>query len=230
MRKVKWVSLLFVIGSMACAVAAVGTGYSLFGQASYVSPGHNSNRAVQLIADGNAQIFSGIDYSIPAGLTINNLNMLSTDYDFTAASCGVGSPRFGVQLAGFSGTIFVYIGPPPSYAGCPPNVWTNTSNLLTPTSFVDTSQLPGGTFYDPWSVAQARYSGKTVTDIFLVSDYGPSGSQTVLIDNTNVNGTLYDYEFASKDDCKDGGWHNFTFPPGPFKNQGQCVSYFAQQK
>jgi hypothetical protein len=230
MRKIKWTSLLFVIGGMASAVAAVGTGYSLFGQASYVSPGHNSNRAVKLIADANSGIYSGIDYSVPAGLTINNLNMLSTDYDFTAASCALGSPRFGIQLAGVSGTIFVYIGPPPNYTGCPPNVWTNTGNLLTPASLVDDSQLPGGMFYDAWAAVQARYSGKTVTDIFLVSDNGPSGSQTVLIDNTNVNGTTYDYESTSKDDCKDGGWQNFTFPPGPFKNQGQCVSYFEHQK
>jgi hypothetical protein len=68
-----------------------------------------------------------------------------------------------------------------------------------------------------------------VTYIFLVSDNGPSGSQTVLIDNTDVAGTLYDYEFTNKNDCKDGGWKNFTFPPGSFKNQGQCVSYFARQ-
>jgi hypothetical protein len=230
MRKLAWLGLLFIVVGVIPALGAVGTGYSLFGQATYVSPGHNSNRAVKLISDGNTGVFSGIDFAVPSNLTINNLNTLSTDNDFTASSCGVGSPRFGIQLAGLSGTIFVYIGPPPNYTGCPPNVWTNTGNLLMPTSLVDTSQLPGGTFYDPWAAAQARYSGKTVTDIFLVSDFGPSGSQTVLIDNTNVNGTLYDYEFASKDDCKDGGWQNFTFPPGPFKNQGQCVSHFAHEK
>lgn len=232
MRNHHWLGLCLALCTVVPAAAVVGTGYSLFGSASYVSPGHNSNRAVQLISDGNAnpQVFSGIDFAVPSSLTINSLNSLSTDYDFTASSCGVGSPRFGIQLAGLNGTIFVYIGPPPSYTGCPPNVWTNTANLLTPASLVDTSQLPGGTFYDPWAAAQARYSGRTVTDIFLVSDYGPSGSQTVLIDNTDVNGTLYDYEFSSKDDCKDGGWQSFTFPPGPFKNQGQCVSYFAHQK
>src|SRR5262249_51209775 len=155
---------------------------------------------------------------------------LSTDDEFTAGSCALGSPRFGIQLAGVSGTIFVYIGPPPSYTGCPQNVWTNTGNLLTPTSLVDSSQT-GGTFFEPWAATQSRPSGKTVTDIFLVSDNGPGPpfSQTVLIDNTNVNGTVYDYE-PGKDDCKDGGWQNFTFPPGPFKNQGQCVSHFAAQK
>jgi hypothetical protein len=69
-----------------------------------------------------------------------------------------------------------------------------------------------------------------VTDIFLVSDNSPTGTQTVLIDNTNVDGTLYTYEPNSPQDCKDGGWQNFTFAPGPFKNQGQCVSYFEHQK
>ena len=109
-------------------------------------------------------------------------------------------------------------------------MWTPTGNLLSPASLVDTSQLPGGNFYDTWAAAQARYSGAAISDIFLVSDSGATGSQTVLIDNTNVNGTVYDYEPSSKDDCKNGGWQNFAYPPGPFKNQGQCVSSFAQQQ
>ena len=32
--------------------------------------------------------------------------------------------------------------------------------------------------------------------------------------------------WGTKNDCKDGGWRNFVSSPGPFKNQGQCVSYF----
>src|SRR5579864_1122402 len=132
------------------ALAAVGSGFTFFGAATYVMPGNNSNRAVKLTADANAGIFSGIDFAVPANLTINNLNDLSTDYNFQAGSCAAGSPRFGIQLAGFTGTIFVYIGPPPNYTGCPPNVWTNTGNLLTSASLVDTSQLPGGSFYETW--------------------------------------------------------------------------------
>jgi hypothetical protein len=34
----------------------------------------------------------------------------------------------------------------------------------------------------------------------------------------------------TKDSCKDSGWQSFTTAPGPFKNQGQCVSYFASGK
>ena len=32
---------------------------------------------------------------------------------------------------------------------------------------------------------------------------------------------------GTKDGC--GGWQNYISFPGPFKNQGQCVSYFANQ-
>lgn len=41
-------------------------------------------------------------------------------------------------------------------------------------------------------------------------------------DRTNPSGTGY-----GKDQCKNGGWRDFTGPPGPFKNQGDCVSFFA---
>ena len=30
---------------------------------------------------------------------------------------------------------------------------------------------------------------------------------------------------TSKEQCKHGGYRNFGPPAGPFKNQGQCVSY-----
>lgn len=228
MKKTTLGLIVFGAAAAVTAIAAVGTGYTLFGSASYVMPGNASNRAVQLVSNANNGTFSGIDFAVPSNLTINNLNQLATDFNFTAGSCGLGSPRFGITLAGFPNkTIFVYIGPSPSYQGCTAG-WQNTGNLLTPASLVDASQL-GGQFYQPWASVQAQFSGQQVTDVFVVSDNGagPSFSQTVLIDNTNVNGNIFTYEPTSKDDCKDGGWQNFTFAPGPFKNQGQCVSFFA---
>ena len=233
MRKAILLATTFALCAAVPVLANVGTGYSLFGSAKYVSPGDNSNRAVKLVsnATANPATYSGIDFSVPANLTINDLNELSTDYDFIDRSCALGSPRFAIQLSQYPGkNIFVYIGNPPNYTGCAKDVWTPSGNLLTPSSTVDTSQLPGGTFYDTWAAAQARYSGDTISDISLVSDNGPSGSQKVLIDNTDVNGKVYTYEFTSADDCKNGGWKNFTYAPGPFKNQGQCVSYFERHK
>jgi hypothetical protein len=153
---------------------------------------------------------------------------------FEAGSCGVGSPRFQINVNTGSAVknIFVYIGPPPNYTNCPAGVWTSSGEFVG-TASVDTSQLPGGHFYDTWAHAEANYGSYPVTGIQLVADGGyafPVTGQTVDIDNTTINSTIYDYEFTNKDDCKDGGWQQFTYPPGPFKNQGQCVSYFAKQQ
>jgi hypothetical protein len=52
---------------------------------------------------------------------------------------------------------------------------------------------------------------------------------TVAVDGVTFNDTTYDFEVGraptSKDDCKDGGWATFDDPA--FKNQGDCVSFFA---
>ena len=217
-----------IIGTLlavSTALAVTGSGYSLFGGATYVSPGNNSNRAVQLVSDTGSSPYSGIDFAVPSGLTFADIQNLSTDYMFTAGSCGLGSPRFQINVGGVNA--FVYIGPPPSYTGCAPNAWLNTGNLATPISFVDTSQLPGGTFYDTFATADLKFGSLVVTGIQLVDD---NPGDTVEIDNTMINDTLYTYEPSSAQDCKNGGYANFPFAPGPFKNQGQCVAYFNHQK
>jgi hypothetical protein len=205
------------------AHASASSGYSLFGDATLVHPGNNSPTAAQATSTG-PNAFGGVDFAVPAGMTVSQLQNLATDYKFTVGTCGLGSPRFAVEVTNgtSTGNIFVYLGPPPNYTGCPPNVWANTGNLANPANLVDTSQLPGGTFYDPYASAQAKYGSYTVTDIALVVD-GPN--QTVQFDNTQINNATYTYENA--DSCKDGGWKMFTTSPGPFKNQGDCVSYFA---
>jgi hypothetical protein len=205
------------------ALAAASADYSLFGNATLASPGNNSPTGVQFGSD-TPPAYGGVDFAVPAGFTVADLNNLSTDYKFISGSCGLGSPRFGATTA--SGTIFFYIGPPPNYTGCPAGVWSNTGNLAAPTNLVDASQI-GGTFYEPYGQVQATYGSLVITDLFIVSDAG-NPTQSVEIDNSMVNNTTYTYESA--DSCKKGGWESFTTAPGPFKNQGQCVSYFEHQK
>lgn len=237
MKLLKVLLASFVIASLALAqgsAASAAGGYDLFGTATAVHPGNGSDTAIQLSSVGTT--FGGIDFDqtsvTPPVTTLATLETLSTDYMFTAGSCAGGSPRFQINVATSSGikNIFVYLGPPPSYTLCPQNVWTNTSDLLTPASLVDTSQL-GGTFYDTWAHALAAYGTFTVTGIQLVADGGWALAQTVLVDNVMINGTIFTFESGAspsdKEKCKDGGWQRFTASPGPFKNQGDCVSYFA---
>ena len=228
MRPVFSRSILALAIALAAAPISAGAaagGFSLFGDAQLVSPGHGSPAGVQLRSTFVPAGFGGIDFAIPSGTTFGNISNLGTDYMFTAASCGGGSPRFQINIGGKSA--FVYIGPPPNYTGCATNSWVSTGNLIAPASFVDTSQLPGGTFYDTFAAADLKYGSDSVTGIQLLIDSGWffKATETVIVDNVMINNTTYTFE--SKDSCKDGGWKNFTAPPGPFNNQGDCVSFFA---
>jgi hypothetical protein len=244
MKRLVLISVLAVTTAAIASVSALAAaGYTLFGNATLVSPGNASPTAAQLTSTcpggpsqcfaNNTFTYSGVDFAVPAGLTLSDLNNLSTDYKFTAGGCGGGSTRFQVNVTNGtnSGTIQVYLGPPPAYSPCTLGIWQNTGNLAAPANLVDTSQLPLGTFYDPYSVAQTKYGSYQVTGIQLVADGGwavPGNVQTMLADNVAINNSVTTFESA--DTCKKDGWQQFTGAPGPFKNQGQCVSYFATSK
>jgi hypothetical protein len=208
--------------------------YTLFGDAEIVSPGNASDRAVQL---RSAPGFGGIDFDIPAETTFADLGSLATDYWFESDdSCGGGSPRFQVNVedpnSADTGNIFVYIGPPPNYTGCPSGVWLNTGDLLEGVNLIDTSQLDLGIFYDPYAAAVAKYGDYDVTGVQLVVDgswFFPDVEQTAHVDNTDIDGAIYTYERGhphERDDCKDGGWMELVRDDGSsFNNQGDCIQY-----
>jgi hypothetical protein len=231
----------------ASAFALSSNDYALFDGASYVSPGNGSERAVQLVSNASTTD-SGVDFGLGSTTTLADLTNLSTDYQFTAGSCGGGSPRFQINVQTASGTknIFAYIGAAPNYTNCAQGVWASTGNLITGSSTVDATQLGGG-FYEPWSQVLTDYGSNQVTGVQLVADgswaFATTG-QTVNVDNTLLNTTLFGYEATStgtttpptststpptaKAQCKDSGWMTLDDGLGHgFKNQGDCVSFVA---
>jgi len=219
--------------ALACAlvlclagVSLAAGNYTLFGDAT-MTTGNGSPTGVQL--SSTATTYSGIDFTTNTGLTFGDLTTLSTDYDFTTGTCGGGSPRFQINVldpnTNTVKNIFAYVGPYPNYTSCPMNVWTNSGDLLESGMYVDTSQI-GGTFYDPYDSAVAAFGSYQVVGIQLVDDSGWQAPQTVTVDNVVINSSTTTFENA--DTCKKGGWMSFTSAPGPFKNQGQCVSYYAR--
>jgi hypothetical protein len=224
--------------SAAVAGAAPATGFTLFGAASLVSPGHNSSTAAELVSDMNAaEPYGGVDLNIPNDMTFGGIETLSTDFNVTNDDCEGGSPRFQIALdtnndGVADGNAFVYLGTAPNYTDCPLG-WQSSGNLAEDADFVDMTQF-GGAFYDTFANAQTIFSTAAVLDVHLVTDAGwaqQDQEQTVQADNITLNNLVVTFEpVLTKEDCKKGGWQQFTGTPGPFKNQGQCVSYFARQQ
>jgi hypothetical protein len=182
----------------------VGFAFGYPGTAGFTCPGYNSNTAVMLTSPPSTttQSYGAVYFPVPlnadrtAGtMTLDQLTTLSTEYEMTQGSCG-GSPRFQIALSApgtpgaFGYNMFVYL----SY-NCPLNVWTNTGNLLSPTSVVDDSQFPGGSGYDTAAGAQAKYGNWLVYSMFLGMDDGHGNIG--IFDNTQINAHLYTYEPGS---------------------------------
>ena len=94
----------------------------------------------------------------------------------------------------------------------------------------------------PWLIANFTSGTATtspVTVTFSLQNLGslPPNTYTATITFTNTstgNGNTtrtatLTVSPGTKGGCVGGGWQNYISFPGPFQNQGQCVSYFANQ-
>jgi hypothetical protein len=139
--------------------------------------------------------YGAATFTMPAGTTFGQFlsNGLGADFNVQAGQFGGGSPRFSINTP--SGNIQVSFGSFPNYTDSfALNTWHNSGNLLGPGTFVDTTHLSGGAFYDPIGGHANTYGGLTVTSVSLITDGGwavPGGTQSFLFDNININGTIY---------------------------------------
>ena len=160
------------------------------------------------------------------GNSITNLTELNFDY-LNGGHCGAGAPRFNVQVNGT--TYFLSCNQGTHSASTTNPNWTHV--VFGPTDF---------------AAAGIPTTG-TLEDLYIIFDEGsdtPSGGTIgtpgiVNIDNISINGQVVSAPESSpspspsplsKDSCKNGGYKVFqgtNGQPGPFKNQGDCVSYFA---
>jgi Collagen triple helix repeat (20 copies) len=198
--RVRWRSVATLAATLAAfavlpAVSqASSPPFELFGEAEIVSPGFESEKAAQISTDA-ATTFGGVEFLRPTELTVGELTNLSADYKFSAGSCKDGAPRFVAFVSNGTkeGNINIYVGPPPNYTECPPNVWKNTGNLLGPTRLVDSTQL-GGTFYEEFKETQANFGSYKVLALFVVVDGFDSVPVTAQFDNVMINNTTFEFE------------------------------------
>ncbi len=223
-------------------VSAVAAPPVLFGDASIVVGGNPGN-AAQLRSDVSvAPGYGGATFALPADTAWTALTTVSTDYNVTDDNCGGGSPRFQIKVDtdndGISnGNVHVAIGPSPSFTGCLPG-WQSTGNIIgnEDAGRYDYSAF-GGSPFTTYSNAPASVVAGEVISVQLVVDgswnapaTGGDSEQTILVDNVLVNADLHTFDPnvpTSKEQCKKGGWKSLEDANSqPFKNQGQCVSYF----
>ena len=121
----------------------------------------------------------------------------------SASQCQGGSPRFDVVTT--AGLFFL---------GCNNVTPTINANGTATYTFTPATLAAAGN--------QVPFPTGAIESIEIMIDV----EGTADITNITVNGELQvPTPQAAKDQCKNGGWQNFTSPS--FKNQGDCVSYFA---
>lgn len=200
MNTYKQISLFAAsLGSIALLLAgtsAFAAGPSLFGDAT------QDTNVVHLVSDSSSTpAYGGISFPTASTTLASFVSSgdLSATYNVLDTECGGGSPRFQINVASSTDAsstadIFAYLGPPPNYTGCAQNTAVDSGNLLNGTSTLDTSQLPGGTFYDTLSHALSAYGDYNVTGVQLVADGGwavSGGVQDVDVGTADVGGTSY---------------------------------------
>jgi hypothetical protein len=198
----------FLVTAIAvCSLALAGTAAAALVPGVF-DPG-NTGCVVSTYANGVLHLEKNCPSSTnaAAGADITGLEGETfTSASFTlanASECQGGSPRFNVVTT--TGLFFL---------GC---------NNVTPTVNAD------GTVTYTFTTATIAAAGNqvpfptgTIEAISILIDI----QGTANITNITVNGELQvPTTEAAKDQCKNGGWQDFTSPA--FKNQGDCVSFFA---
>ena len=187
--------ILVVAPAASPAKPTAGSGYTLVENAALVQPGKDSLTAARTISTPDPFTWGAVDLPIPARLRLRQLTHMSTDYMIVEGSCWGGSPRFEAWVTDGTGSwkLHFYIGPPPSWVGCPEGDWENSGNLASSNSQVDASQV-GGSHSDNYGDVQVKYGNYEVTHVYADLDGGWNGDQTVDFDNTQVNRQLVTYE------------------------------------
>jgi len=127
----------------------------------------------------------------PAGtVTFNDITGLLAGYTFTLGNCHGGSLRWQVRTSPTQ-ALFIYYGDYPSFTNCTGASSQSGTNLIGLNDLrYDTSQYPGGTFYDTYANARALMGTLPIVRVSLVLDSGwqgaPNGDQRLTLTSATV--------------------------------------------
>jgi hypothetical protein len=140
--------------------------------------------------------YSILSFTPSTTLTFNDLTNLTAVYSFTLGNCHGGSLRWSVRTSPTQ-SVFIYYGAFPNFTDCTSpdsSLDTNQSgeNMISKTDLrYDTSQYPGGTFYDTHAHAQTLVGTTPIIRASLVLDSGWAGDQRLTLSSATVNDNTF---------------------------------------
>jgi hypothetical protein len=148
--------------------------------------------------------YSYVSFTPSSTLTFSEIMELSAVYGFTLGDCHGGSLRWQVRTDA-DHALFVYYGTPPQFGngsvgGCTPasgDGGQSGDNLINlPDLRYDTSQYPGGTFYDTYGHALTLMGGLPIVRASLMLDSGWGGDQRLTLTSATLKTTGYTETFT----------------------------------
>ena len=138
---------------------------------------------------------SFLSFTPSAPTTFAQITNLAADYTFTLGDCHTGSLRWQVRFSPLE-AIFIYYGMPPEFGndgvgGCAPSLQTGTNMIGMGDLRYDTSQLPGGTFYDTYAHALTLAGARTIVRASLILESGYAGDQRLTLGSATVNDNTF---------------------------------------
>jgi hypothetical protein len=138
-------------------------------------------------SDGNAAHGDGgVQFVVPAGVTLDNMNNLRVTGTYPFPNCGAGSPRFTLFFAD-GGSVHVYLG-----NGGDPNTGCELytgGNLLGDPSAIRFEIGNSGTYVN-LAAAQTAHSGSDITSAIFVVD---NGSAQATLHTAEIGTTTYTF-------------------------------------
>ena len=136
--------------------------------------------------------YSVLSFTPSSTVMFNNITELSAVYAFTNGNCHGGSLRWSVRTSD-GHALWIYYGDHPNFTDCTTHSQTGANMIGLGDLRYDTSQYPGGTFYDTYEHAKALMGSSAIIRVSLVLDGGWGGDQRLTLTSATVRtGTFPD--------------------------------------
>lgn len=137
-----------------------------------------------------ANDFSFLSFTPGAPLTFADVTTLSAVYAFTLGNCHGGALRWSVRTSSTQ-SLFIYYGDVPNFTDCTTTSQSGTNLVNLSDLRYDTSQYPGGTFYDSYAHALTLMGSAAIIRVSLVLDAGWAGDQRLTLGGATVNDNTF---------------------------------------